>query len=409
MTQSNIIKMMERVNETFISVTGHSISFIDSEGKSVLPFNMNIFSDFCKYVINSEKGRKKCMECNNILEHECQDITPKISKCYMGLTMITIPIAINGKCNYSITCGQMLMEGEQREFFEELCSKADILNLERDKLVEYGKRVKIVNQKDIATTMMFLSMLAEYISITETQLEMNKRYTRQLEDKIKLEKNLRETQFKFLQSQISPHFLFNTLNLVARVASNEKAEKTADLIYSLSELLRRSYKTPQCSCTLGEEFRHIESYLAIQNVRYSGLLKVEAYIDKQVENVAVPMFSFQPFVENAIIHGIEPIDREGYISISATKKGDKALIRVIDNGAGMEQKTVEMVLKGRIEPSRVQSSGMGIKNVMERLNLFFGDNYQIRIESGIDKGTEINILIPLSLKGANKNAQNFDC
>lgn len=395
MPESNIIKMMERVNQTFVSVTGHSISFMDSEGRSVLPFNMNIFSDFCRYVINSEKGGKKCMECNNILEHGCKDMNPRISRCYMGLTMITIPIVISDKCNYSITCGQMLMEGGQKEFFEELHLKAGELGLDKSMLIEYGKRVKVVNEKDIATRMMFLSMLAEYISITETQLEMSKQYTKQLEDTIKLEKNLRETQFRFLQAQISPHFLFNTLNLVTRVALNEKAEKTADLIYCLSDLLRRSYNTPQCSCTLSEEFHYIDSYLNIQNIRYSGMLEIETFIEEKVENAVIPVFSLQPFVENAVIHGIEPIDRKGCISISAVREDDKVLVKIIDNGSGMKQETVDKILKGQIEPSRVQASGMGIKNVKERLDLFFGDRYEMDIKSSPGRGTEVAIFIPL--------------
>ncbi len=395
MPKLNIIRMMEKVNKTFVSVTGHSISFMDDKGRSVLPFNMNIFSDFCKYVINSEKGCKKCLECNNIIEHGCIDMSPRVSQCYMGLTMITIPIVISGKCNYSVTCGQMLMSGDQKGFFEELHIKANELELDKNKLLKYGKRVKVVSEKDIETRMMFLSMLAEYISITETQLEMSKQYTRQLEDKIKLEKNLRETQFRFLQAQISPHFLFNTLNLVTRVALNEKAGKTADLIYSLSDLLRRSYKTPQCSCTLGEEFHYIDSYLNIQDIRYSGLLKTETFIEAEVENAVIPVFSLQPFVENAIIHGIEPIDREGFISISATRENGRVLVRINDNGSGMKQETIDKILQGKIEPSRVQASGMGIKNVRERLDLYFGDGYQMKIKSGLDQGTEVTIFIPL--------------
>ncbi|HBG17097.1 MAG TPA: hypothetical protein DDW93_09985 [Firmicutes bacterium] len=398
MSELNIVKMMEKVNRTFISVTGHSISFMDSEGRSVLPFNLNIFSEFCKYVINSEKGGPKCMECNKMIGSDSEDLSPRISQCYMGLTIITIPIVISGKCNYSITCGQMLMAGEEEEFFQELRFKASELDLDRKKLISFGRRVKVVRERDINTIMMFLSLLAEYISITETQLEMAEQHTKQLEDMIKLEKNLRETQFRFLQAQISPHFLFNTLNLVTRVALKEKADKTADLIYSLSELLRRSYKTPHHSCTLSEEFHHIDSYLYIQRMRYSGLLTTEIFIEEEVENTMLPIFSLQPFVENAMIHGIEPLNRKGYIAVSAVRADDKVLIRIIDNGAGMKQEMVERILKGQIEPSRVQTSGMGIKNVKERLDLVFGDRYTMEIKSHPDEGTEVSIYIPLTLE-----------
>ena len=395
MSQLNIVKMMEKVNRTFISVTGHSISFMDSEGRSVLPFNLNIFSDFCKYVINSEQGGPKCMECNNLIEADDEDLKPRISQCYMGLTMITIPIMVSGNCNYSVTCGQMLMAGEQKKFLSELPLKAKELELNAKKLTSYGKKVKVVNERDIATTMMFLSLLAEYISITETQLEMGEQHAKQLEDKIKLEKNLRETQFRFLQAQISPHFLFNTLNLVARVALKEKAEQTADLIYNLSDLLRRSYKNSHSSCTLREEFHHLESYLKIQSMRYVGLLETEVFLDKAVQDMVIPVFSLQPFVENAVIHGIEPIKGKGHITVVAEGNGDEVVVKITDNGAGMNQEKVDQILSGQVEPSRVQTSGMGIKNVKERLDLVFGACYRIAIKSSLGQGTEVILSLPL--------------
>lgn len=397
MSQQNIIKMMEKVNHTFISVTGHSISFMDSQGRSVLPFNLNIFSEFCKYVINSEKGGPKCMECNNLCEEAEKELKPRITQCYMGLTMITIPIVINGKCNYSVTCGQMLMAGEKKKFLSALPLKAKELALDAKKLIAYGKKVKVVNERDLATTMMFLSLLAEYISITETQLEMGELQAKQLTDKIKLEKNLRETQFRFLQAQISPHFLFNTLNLVARVALKEKAEQTADLIYNLSDLLRRSYTTSYSSCTLGEEFHHLESYLKIQRMRYIGQLETEIWLEKAVEDTMIPVFSLQPLVENAVIHGVEPLSRKGSINVSAARDGAEVIIKIIDNGVGMNQEKVDQILNGQIEPSRVQTSGMGIKNVKARLDLFYGDRYCFSIKSRPGRGTEVTLSLPINL------------
>jgi two-component system LytT family sensor kinase len=403
LSQLNIVKMMEKVNQTFVSVTGHSISFMDSEGRSVLPFNLSIFSEFCKYVINSEKGGPKCMECNNLAGVAEEELMPRISQCYLGLTMVTIPIVVNGKCNYSVTCGQMLMADEKNKFLAALPLKAKELELDAEKLIAYGKKVKVVNEQDVATTMMFLSLLAEYISITETQLEMGELQAKQLTDKIKLEKNLRETQFRFLQAQISPHFLFNTLNLVARVALKEKAEQTADLIYNLSDLLRRSYTTSNSSCTLGEEFHHLESYLKIQRMRYIGQLETEIWLEKAVEDTVIPVFSLQPLVENAVIHGLEPLPRKGYINVSAVRDGDEVVVKIIDNGAGMNQAKVDQILNGQVEPSRVQTSGMGIKNVKARLDLFFGNRYRFGIKSRPQQGTEVTLCLPINLGRGGQN------
>ena len=105
MSRMNIVKMMEKVNHTFISVTGHSISFMDRNGQSVLPFNLNIFSEFCKYVINSEKGGPKCIECNNLITPNDEDLRPRIAQCHMGLTMITVPIMVNGNVIIALPVG----------------------------------------------------------------------------------------------------------------------------------------------------------------------------------------------------------------------------------------------------------------------------------------------------------------
>lgn len=409
MPNSNIIKMMKKANRTFTSVTSHSISFMDNEGNPVLPFNMDIFSDFCEYVINSDKGSKKCIECNDIIENGMENRKSRIFRCHMGLTMIAVPIVISGYCHYSITCGQMLRKGEQEDFFLNLKDKSRKLDLDIDKLVKLGNKVQVITEKEIETRSVFLSMLAEYISIAETQLELNKKYSRELETKIKLEKNLRETQFRFLQAQISPHFLFNNLNLLARVAQKEDADKTSNLIYNLSDLLRRSFKNANSSCTLEEEFHHIKSYLNLQQVRYSGFLDNNVFLEKKIADIDIPIFCIQPFVENAIIHGIEPIERKGEVTVTAVKDRDQVQICVSDNGAGMDKETIETIMKGQSKPSRIQASGMGIRNVLERLKLYYNDQYDFKIQSTQDNGTRVSVFIPILEKGGKiKYAQDID-
>lgn len=214
-----------------------------------------------------------------------------------------------------------------------------------------------------------------------------------------MQSHLKDAQLKYLQAQINPHFLFNTLNAGAQLAMMEDAEKTQQFLLNVSEFFRYNVRKDDTPVTLGEEIRLVDNYVYILNVRFAGEILYEKDVDESLNNVPVPGMILQPLVENAVNYGIRNIDWKGRIELTVCKKDDRISISVWDNGAGMTKERIEQVLSGELpeETSASDSNGVGVRNVIERLKLFFDDQAQMDIYSeGLNMGTEFVITIPFT-------------
>lgn len=219
------------------------------------------------------------------------------------------------------------------------------------------------------------------------------------ERELMMQSHLKDAQLKYLQAQINPHFLFNTLNAGAQLAMMEDAAKTEQFLLNVSEFFRYNVRKNNQQVTLGEEVRLVDNYVYILNVRFAGEIHFEKEVDQSLGNVAVPGMILQPLVENAVNYGIRDIDWEGRIELTVCRKDHHISISVWDNGAGMTRERIDQVLTGSIdeEAATDHSNGVGMRNVIERLNLFFHDQAKMEIFSeGLDKGTEVVITIPFA-------------
>ena len=219
------------------------------------------------------------------------------------------------------------------------------------------------------------------------------------ERELMMQSHLKDAQLKYLQAQINPHFLFNTLNAGAQLAMMEDAAKTEQFLLNVSEFFRYNVRKNNQQVTLGEEVRLVDKYVYILNVRFAGEIHFEKEVDQSLGNVAVPGMILQPLVENAVNYGIRNIDWEGRIELTVCRKDHHISISVWDNGAGMTRERIDQVLTGSIdeEAATDHSNGVGMRNVIERLNLFFHDQAKMEIFSeGLDKGTEVVITIPFA-------------
>ncbi|HUX21185.1 MAG TPA: histidine kinase, partial [Spirochaetia bacterium] len=163
---------------------------------------------------------------------------------------------------------------------------------------------------------------------------------------VRMEQSLREAQFLGLQSQINPHFLFNTLNIIARSALFERADGTATLIQSLSRLFRYNLRNSQKTVTLKEELDIIEEYLSIQKRRYEDRLQVRIRCMVDAEQVAVPCFTLQPLVENALKYGIEPREEGGLVEVVIRRRAGSIHISIHDDGPGMSAEQIRRLFDG---------------------------------------------------------------
>lgn len=217
------------------------------------------------------------------------------------------------------------------------------------------------------------------------------------ERELMMEGQMKDAQLKYLQAQINPHFLFNTLNAGAQLALLEGADKTNVFIDNVASFFRYNIKKLDEDTTLLGELQLVDTYIYILNVRFAGEIHYKKNVDESLVDTQVPSMILQPIVENAVNYGIRDIDREKIIEVSCTKKGENIELSVWDNGKGIRQDKIEAILNGSyISDGLVSNSnGIGLRNVIGRLELYYGrkDLFDIRCE-GEDMGTEILITIP---------------
>jgi sensor histidine kinase YesM len=204
----------------------------------------------------------------------------------------------------------------------------------------------------------------------------------QAQEKLEIERQLTQAQLKALQMQMEPHFLFNTLNAITSLVAQGRNPEAMKTLAHLNTILRITLqrKAPE-KVPFAEELRVVESYLAIQKVRFADRLQVKIDATQEALDGLVPCFLLQPIVENAIQHGIAPRAAGGLIETSVKRIGDKLWMQVRDDGAGPNGSTT-------------QGHGIGMQNVRERLAYFYSDNYKLDIVSPVDGGYEVTIQIP---------------
>ncbi|MCX7773069.1 MAG: sensor histidine kinase, partial [Clostridia bacterium] len=203
----------------------------------------------------------------------------------------------------------------------------------------------------------------------------------------------RRSEFAALQAQINPHFLYNTLDSIVWMNENSKYEGVTTMVAALAKLFRISISRGNEMITVSDELEHAKSYLIIQKIRYKDKFEFEIDSEPDVLSHMTPKLILQPIIENAIYHGVEKIHEKGIIKVSAAIKDDKILFQVTDNGYGIKPEVLAGILDR--EPRDTKKSGVGLKNVHERIQLCFGKQYGIKIESCLDEGTTVNIWLPL--------------
>lgn len=221
---------------------------------------------------------------------------------------------------------------------------------------------------------------------------------RQMKEKeLMMETHLKDAQLKYLQAQINPHFLFNTLNAGAQLAMMEAADRTYEYIQNVAQFFRYNVKKNNESVSLRDEIELVDNYIYILNVRFSGEIHFEKKIDESLTNIQVPSMLLQPIVENSVNYGIRDIDWQGLIQLSVYRQEDMVCISIKDNGVGIEQEKIHKILRNELHSTDVgaDSNGVGLDNVIRRLKLFFGneDVFDI-ISEGENMGTEVLICLP---------------
>ncbi len=236
-----------------------------------------------------------------------------------------------------------------------------------------------------------LSILSDSFNDMASKLE-------QQVNSIRLEQeNLRHMESKLLQTQINPHFLYNTLDTIIWLIEGNKNKEAIDIVVSLSDFFRIVVSKGKDFITIREEEIHIKSYLQIQQSRYKDILDYEINIPEELYGYQILKLTLQPLIENSLYHGIKMLRARGKITVTGEIMDEVICFYVIDNGIGMNEEELQ-VLRTEVEmPGSEQSTGFGLANVNKRIKLNYGTTYGLEIQSKKGEGTEIQIKIPARL------------
>ena len=218
----------------------------------------------------------------------------------------------------------------------------------------------------------------------------------------------RKSELDALQSQINPHFLYNTLESITWMIEAQRNKEAVVMISELAKLLRVSLSRGKTIISIGDELQHSRSYMNIQRVRYKERFKVEFLIDEEIKNYCIVKLVIQPLLENAIYYGVGNMDEDddGQILIRGEKKGEDICISIEDNGTGMPEDIRSNILTDNSKVPK-HGSGVGVINVHSRISLMFGPEYGLEVYSELDEGTKVVIHIP-AIPYTKENAEQLE-
>ncbi|MEE3493621.1 MAG: histidine kinase [Butyrivibrio sp.] len=260
--------------------------------------------------------------------------------------------------------------------------------------ISYNDEIGIVSN---AFNKMVIS-IKQYIERLRMSIEKERHMQ---ERELMMESHLKDARLKYLQAQINPHFLFNTLNAGAQLAMMEGADKTYEYVQTVADFFRYNVKGKTTEVSIREEVTLVDNYIRILNVRFSGDIGYEKQVDERLLEASMPNMVLQPIVENAVNHGIREMGDKGKITLRVYREDNYICISIGDNGKGISKENIEKILSGNWERKQEQydNNGIGMDNVISRLRLFTERDDAVDIKSeGENMGCEIIIRLPMNEK-----------
>ena len=252
--------------------------------------------------------------------------------------------------------------------------------------------MKKVQEGDFSVSDVVVDSRNEIGSLTKSFDVMTHRIQELMEQNVHEQEEKRKSELKALQSQINPHFLYNTLDSIIWMAEGKKNEEVVLMTASLARLLRQSISNEDEVVPIANEVEYARGYLTIQKMRYKDKLEFQIDVDPSILYIPLIKLVLQPIIENAIYHGLKYKESKGLLIVKGFMKDGNAVLQVIDDGVGMDEETLAHIYdKHKVN---YHSNGVGVYNVQKRLKLYYGDDYGITYESEKGKGTTATITIP---------------
>ncbi|MGR6979970.1 sensor histidine kinase [Testudinibacter sp. P27/CKL/0425] len=395
------IKQLEVIQHNFSKALGVALVVVDEKGVPVI--EPSGFSTFCNLARMDCKQAGKCFECDNAGGRAAMSASkPIFYRCYCGFVEFAVPLIVHDQYLGAFISGQIRVEPEKEKHIPYIIDSSDDWKKDNRLVHAHQEANYLPYEKFVAAAHLLLNVtqsLAEQSYSNNIQKELHAKSIKLAEEQrnnAELEGALRDAEYKALSYQINPHFLFNVLNTIGRLAFLEDANQTEDIVYNFSDMMRYILnKSDNKLITIGTEINSIESYLAIQQCRMKDRFSYEIHVDEKYSEVTCPFLILQPLVENCFNYAVEPREEKSHIMIKANDNGKDVFLTVNDNGDGIEQNKINSILSGMIESS--SGKGIGLKNVHDRLKLSFGEEYGIHIYSANKKGmgTTVQLRVPM--------------
>ncbi|NLO55710.1 MAG: histidine kinase [Thermovirga sp.] len=377
-------EQFREIVQEFSSSFNFKISFYSKQG-SLLRKALN-YSPLCFEVRNGYLPKKRCLESiENGVIRSINSNKILVFRCFCGAGYLAVPMMIDQSSVGCIVCGPFL--------FKKYCE--DELAWFLKKLVPDSKGFKRISANFMAIPVVGVELIerirSRLVNMASYTTKMFQRevleargfyVSEQEREDTRFEESLKILQDKDLRSQLSLHFLFNTLNALSQLAMLEGAVQTQELTYKLSEYLRYVLRKQmrQELVPLSFEMDNIKRYLEIYKVRFRERLSYEIQIGQGADKAKIPFMLLQPIIENALLHGIEPSIGPGKISIRARVIETSVMIEIKDNGVGCDSEKL--------------NQGIGLQNVRDRMSLHFGLLSDLLIISKLGDGTSVSVRIP---------------
>lgn len=390
------VNAMQRIQDTFAKAMGVAAVTVDRLGMPVTR-NSN-FQPICQLIRSTPDGLARCMksDAQGGVTAYCSD-KPEAYVCMGGLVDVAAPITIEGEYLGCLLCGQVVLSEDHESFIKDIVRRNTSLGLPYKHVLAAAQQIPVIPRERLDAAVEMLMLTANHIIEMGMTNLSQARLLKEAQEKATLQAALQNAQMQALQSQINPHFLFNSLTLVGYTALEENAPHTEEIAYTLSELLRYSLRNAATMVALGEEVEMVEHYLAIQQMHLGDRLCSYVALDPSLREMQLPCMLLQPLVENAVIHGAQPLARPVTVRVNAWREGDYALLEVADDGAGagdhvvhsLNELTPPALTAGRKRPA------VGLSSVLRRLQEAYGDSFKITTESTPGHGFRVRLALPL--------------
>lgn len=390
------VSRLQKIQDKFSDASYLGIVIKDVKG-NLLTTPSNI-PDFCKL---KEDNTDRCFINKNFDKKDIVETT--VFPCCYDVKRIMSPIFLGEKLVGTITCGPVVINNTNQDTLSQI--NKDYPGEKCQDILKAYNSLRRVSREQLYAIIETLRTISNSIVETSVINFINKerqertfQILKEAETRSKLEKALVETKMKVIQSQMSPHFLFNTLSVIGQLAYMKGAKEAADTTFALSNLLRTTLTKSLEFVTVKEELKYIKDYLFIQNKRFKDYVKTDIDIDEKTKEMTIPFLTLQLFVENSIVHGFKNMQRQCELMIHAKDLGDKVEFIVKDNGLGIAKDQLENITQD-IFKSSGEGIGIGLASLKNRLEYYYGVDFDFEIKSEYGRGTEVRLLLPTKRKG----------